>query len=83
MELEEVGRGLNIPGGVVGGDYRWKEVDSVMSAPFSVCYKGLPSEGKGGCNYGKKSKEKNDLSFISPVHFFFCKDQIASIWLCE
>lgn len=42
-----------------------------MSAPFSVCYKGLPSEGKGGCNYGKKSKEKNDLLFISPVHFFF------------
>lgn len=101
-ESEEVGCGLNIPGRVVGGDYRCKEVVWVnafmggwltvrtrhswlmMSGPqqiqdfdgqclqrLVVCYKGLPPEGKGGCNHvnwkEKKCRWLFCLSFISPV----------------
>lgn len=97
-EIEEVGHGLNIPGRVVGGDYRCKEmvrVNAFMGGPlggcaiadtrlwwtvscllihFVVCYKVLPPEWKGGCNYGKMEGKNWSwwvfcLSFISPFYF--------------
>lgn len=94
LESEEVGHGLNIPGGVVGGDDKRKEkiADTrlwwMLSCLYHlvVCYKGLPPEGKGGCNYGKMEGKKwwrwiFRLSFISPVHFVLKRPD--SIWLCE